>query len=76
MLWDYMIFDGLVKYGYDDLAIELAGKMTEAARIQLSKNHNFWESYSPDNDVLNCPSNYIWDSILAKLLIDVYTLKK
>ena len=31
---------------------------------------NFWESFSPDNEVLNSQSNYIWDSIMAKLLIE------
>ena len=70
LLWDYMIFDGLKTYGYDNLAEELAGKMLLAVKTQLSKNHNFWESYSPDNDVLNCPSNYIWDAIIAKALIE------
>jgi glycogen debranching enzyme len=72
LLWDYMVFDGLSKYGYHDLAKELADKMMLAVTTQLSRNHNFWESYSPDNEVLNCPSNYIWDSIIAKLLIDLY----
>ncbi len=71
-LWNYMVFCGLTDYGYHDIARELAHKMIDAATIQLSKNHNFWESYSPDNDVLNCPPNYIWDVILARLLIDVY----
>ncbi len=75
LLWDYMVFDGLVKYGYNDLAIELSDKMMLAVTEQLSKNHNFWESYSPDNEVLNCPSNYIWDAIMAKLLIVTYELK-
>lgn len=70
LLWDYMVFRGLVNYGYLDLAKELSAKMIDAATLQLKKNHNFWESYSPDNDVLNCPPNYIWDSILAKLMID------
>jgi len=72
LLWDYMVFDGLMKYGYDDLARQLAGKMMLAVTTQLTKNHNFWESYSPDNEVLNCPTNYIWDAIMAKLLIRVY----
>ncbi len=72
LLWDYMVFDGLKKYGYDDLAGELAGKMMLAVTTQLSKNHNFWESYSPDNEVLDCPPNYIWDAIMAKLLIEVH----
>jgi neutral trehalase len=72
LLWDYMVYDGLKNYGYDDIAHRLADKMIRCVTIQLSKNHNYWESYSPDNDVLNCPSNYIWDSIIAKLLIEEY----
>jgi hypothetical protein len=70
MLWDYMVYDGLRKYEYNDLAHQLAGKMINCVEVQLSKNHNYWESYSPDNEVLNCPPNYIWDAIIAKLLID------
>ena len=73
LLWDYMVYDGLRKYGYDDLASELAGKMMLAVTTQLSINHNFWESYSPDNEVLDCPPNYIWDAIMAKLLIEEYS---
>ena len=74
LLWDYMVFRGLINYGFDDLAIALADKMLLAAGTQLSKNHNYWESYSPDNAVLNCPPNYIWDAIIARLLIDKYRL--
>lgn len=74
LLWDYMVFRGLVNYGYDSLAIQLADKMLLAVQTQLSKNHNYWESYSPDNEVLNCPPNYIWDAIIARLLIDKYSL--
>ena len=74
LLCDYMVFRGLVNYGYNDLALQLADKMLLAAGTQLSKNHNYWESYSPDNDVLNCPPNYIWDAIIARVLIDKYTL--
>ncbi len=69
--WDYMVFRGLINYGYFELARELGDKMLLAVRIQLSKNHKFWESYSPDNEVLNCPSNYIWDAIIARVLIDM-----
>lgn len=74
LLWDYMVFRGLINYGYDELAIELADKMLLAVETQLRKNHNYWESYSPDNDVLNCPPNYIWDAIIARVLIDKYGL--
>lgn len=72
LLWDYMVYDGLRRYGYHDIASKLAGKMVNCVNAQLSKNHNYWESYSPDNEVLNSPSNYIWDSIIARLLIDEY----
>ncbi|MDO8550323.1 MAG: trehalase family glycosidase [Ignavibacteria bacterium] len=72
LLWDYMVLNGLKNYGYDEIASELADKMMLAVTTQLSKNHNFWESFSPDNDILNCPSNYIWDSIMARVLIDKY----
>jgi hypothetical protein len=43
-----------------------------AVTTQLSTNHRFWESYSPDYPVQESPSNYIWDSIMAKVLIDYY----
>lgn len=75
LLWNYMVFDGLVQYGYRDEAIELAEKMIDVVKTQLSENHNFWESYSPDNTVLNCPSNYIWDGIMARLFIDLNSLR-
>jgi hypothetical protein len=70
LLWDYMVLDGLYNYGYTDIANELSDKMLEVVKLQLSKNHNFLESYSPDNEVLNCPSNYIWDAIIARVLIE------
>jgi neutral trehalase len=67
-----MVLDGLKKYGYTSLANEIADKMLLAVSTQLKKNHNFWESYSPDNEVLNSPPNYIWDSIMARVLIEKY----
>ena len=72
LLWDYMVYNGLQNYGYKKEAKELANKMMLAVVTQLKKNHRFWESFSPDYPVQECPSNYIWDSIMAKLLIDVY----
>ncbi|NLH53877.1 MAG: hypothetical protein GX459_13630, partial [Bacteroidales bacterium] len=70
LLWNYMVFDGLRQYGYETIARALAAKMMLAVKTQLAKNHNFWESYSPDNEVLNSPPNYIWDAIIARVLID------
>ncbi len=72
LLWDYMLLNGLQNYGFEEEAGQLADKMMLAVNTQLQKNHRFWESFSPDYPVLECPSNYIWDSIMARVLIDVY----
>jgi len=69
--WNYLVFDGLRRYGHDDVAAELGDRMIAAARTQLERNHRFWESYSPDEVKLASPMNYIWDSILARVLIDL-----
>lgn len=72
LLWDYMVFQGLKNYNYDALAKQVAEKMMLAVTTQLEMNHHFWESYSPDFPLQESPSNYIWDSIMAKVLIDLY----
>lgn len=76
LLWNYMIMDGLKQYGYNKVASQIADKLLLAVTTQLKKNHNYWESYSPDNEALNSPSNYIWDSIMAKILIEKYGADK
>ena len=70
--WNYLVFSGLRRYGYQEIARELGDRMVEAAATQLERNHRFWESYSPDEVKLASPQSYIWDSILARVLIDLY----
>jgi hypothetical protein len=69
--WNYLVFDGLRRAGFRREARELGAKMIDAAVTQLERNHRFWESYSPDHLVLESPKNYIWDSILARLVVDL-----
>jgi glycogen debranching enzyme len=69
--WDYLVFDGLARYGYEDVRRELGKRMLKAASTQLSRNHRFWESYSPDEVKLASPQSYIWNSVLARVLIDL-----
>jgi len=69
--WNYLVFDGLRRYGYKREARELGERMIEAAATQLRRNHRFWESYSPDDETLASPKNYIWDSILARVIVDL-----
>jgi len=76
LLWDYMVMRGLSNYGYTDLARKVGEKMMLAVSTQLSLNHRYWESYSPDFPVQESPSNYIWDSIMARVLIDMYAARK
>ena len=70
--WDYLVFSGLERYGYHEVARELGEKMLLAASTQLRRNHRFWESYSPDEVKLASPRNYIWNSILARVLLDLH----
>lgn len=72
LLWDYMVMQGLQNYGYDKIARQIGEKMLSAVTTQLEINHHFWESYSADFPVQESPSNYIWDSIMATVLIDMY----
>lgn len=72
LLWNFEVMEGLKNYGYEKQAHDLGEKMLLAVTTQLRKNHRFWESYSPDYPVLESPSNYIWDSIMAKVLMEMY----
>jgi len=72
LLWDYMVFRGLLDYGYRKEAAELARRVMDGVIFQLKANHRFWESFSPDNTQLNSPKNYLWDSIIARMMIDLY----
>jgi hypothetical protein len=73
--WNYLVFDGLRRAGFAREARALGGRMIDAAAFQLERNHRFWESYSPDHEELASPKNYIWDSILARVVIDLEASK-
>lgn len=73
LLWDYMVLEGLENYGYHKTARELADKLLLAVGTQLKNNHRFWESYSSDYPIQSSPSNYIWDSIMATIILRYYS---
>ncbi|HEY9164958.1 MAG TPA: trehalase family glycosidase [Candidatus Kryptonia bacterium] len=73
LLWDYMVLEGLENYGYHKTARELADKLLLAVGTQLRNNHRYWESYSPDYPIQSSPSNYIWDSIMATIILRYYS---
>ncbi len=69
--WVYPIFKGLIDYGYIDIAEEILIKMENAMIFQLERNHRFWESYSPDFTQLSCPKNYIWDTLISRMIYEI-----
>jgi hypothetical protein len=69
--WNYLVFDGLRHAGFEQEARALGEKMIDAAITQLERNHRFWESYSPDHVLLESPRNYIWDSLLARVVVEM-----
>ncbi len=69
--WVYPVFRGVLEYGYIDIAEKIVDKMEKAMIYQLKKNHRLWESYSPDYTILYSPKNYIWDSLISKMIYDL-----
>jgi glycogen debranching enzyme len=76
LLWDYMVMHGLLNYDRVDIAKELVDKVFNAVAFQLSNNHRFWESFSPDYTKLQSPKSYIWDCIIARMFIDLHEAEK
>jgi glycogen debranching enzyme len=72
LLWDYLVMRGLLDYGYRAEAEEIVRRNMDAVTFQLKSNHRFWESFSADYTQLNSPKNYIWDCIVARMMIDLY----
>jgi len=72
--WQYLIFRGLIDYGYKELAKELAEKVLDNIMNQLKVDHYFWEFYSADDYQAGWNKTYIWTGIVARFLIDLETL--
>ncbi|MBN2365045.1 MAG: T9SS C-terminal target domain-containing protein, partial [Calditrichaeota bacterium] len=72
--WQYLIFRGLLNYGYTDLARDLASRIIDQVIYQLKENHWFWELYSPDDRQAGWHKTYIWTGLVARMLIDLDSL--
>lgn len=69
--WDYLVFRGLINYGYKKEARELAERVMENMIHQLETDHWFWEFYSPDDHQAGWNKTYIWAGIIARFMIDL-----
>ena len=69
--WQYLVFRGLLDYGYVDEAVDLAERVMDNVVHQLKVDHNFWEFYSADDYQAGWHKTYIWTGIVARMLIDL-----
>ncbi|RKY48878.1 MAG: hypothetical protein DRP88_01140 [Candidatus Neomarinimicrobiota bacterium] len=70
--WDYLVFYGLRRYGYNDIARELVEKVARNMIEELKKNHQLWEFYSPDDQWAGYHRQYIWAGIIARMIRDAF----
>jgi hypothetical protein len=68
--WDYLIFRGLMDYGYKAEAKELTGRVAKGMTHVLRHNHNLWEFYSPDQPWGGYHKTYIWAGIINRMMLD------
>ena len=73
--WQYLVFRGLLDYGYINEAKELVRKVLDNIIHQLKIDHYFWEFYSADEYQAGWNKAYIWTGIIARFLIDLNSLK-
>lgn len=68
--WDYLIMQGLLDYGYKKEAGELVKRVAQNMILQLKKDHNLWEFYSPDEQWAGYHRTYIWAGMISRMLSD------
>ncbi|MFZ0390988.1 MAG: trehalase family glycosidase, partial [Calditrichia bacterium] len=69
--WDFLIMQGLLNYGYKTEARELVDRVAENMILQLEKDHQLWEFYSPDDQWAGYHRQYIWAGVINRMLMDV-----
>ncbi len=69
--WQYLLFRGLIDYGYYPMALQLGDKVIDQMTWHLKNDHTFWEFYSPDNRQAGWNKTYIWAGIVARMMIDM-----
>ena len=72
--WNYLIFRGLLRYGYIDEARQIVDKVLSIMINRLKSDHWFWELYSPDDNWSGWNKTYIWAGIAARMLLDLQNI--
>lgn len=66
--WNYLVQRGLLAYGYQKEATELADRVASGMVEVLRQTHNLWEFYSPDKAWGGHHKTYIWAGLIAEML--------
>ncbi|MBC7187827.1 MAG: T9SS type A sorting domain-containing protein [Calditrichaeota bacterium] len=71
--WNFLVFRGLLAYGFYDEARELAERLFAGVIETLRNYHDFYESYfcdapRPSDSWLH---TYIWTGVVARMLLDL-----
>jgi glycogen debranching enzyme len=69
--WQYLVFRGLLDYGYKPLARVLADRIIDQMIWHLKNDHTFWEFYSPDDRQAGWNKTYIWAGLVARMMLDM-----
>jgi len=72
--WDFLVFKGLLDYGFVQEARTLADRLFAGVLKTLRDHHDFYESYYCDEPR---PSDswlhtYIWTGVVARMLLDLH----
>ncbi len=71
--WNFLVFRGLLDYGYQKEALRLAERLFAGVIQTLKDHHDFYESYycdapHPSDSWLH---TYIWSGCIARMMIDL-----
>jgi hypothetical protein len=69
--WQYLIFRGLLDYGYYFDAADLTKRILDNIVFQLKDNHWFWEFFSADDYHAGWNKTYLWTGLIARFFIDL-----
>lgn len=67
--WNYLIQRGLLRYGYDEEARELADRVGAGMIEVLRDTHTLWEFYSPEQPWGGWHQTYIWAGLIAEMML-------
>jgi hypothetical protein len=73
--WQYLVFRGLLNYGYDEQAKRIAERATDQVTRHLQDLHVFWKRYSPDADWPGAPKTYVGAGIAARMMKEAQAIE-